>query len=378
MTRRLAVLIALLAVAVAGCVSGPGTPTTTPANETSISAEQVPGVTNGSVTNATALTVANDAAIIDRGGAVTISDAGDTYRLAVGADFSTFEFSGSRVGSDGQTVTIDRWSNETTQFIRMAQAGESSYRARQRQDDPRFFRRVGDYLAAGDFTVANESTGNGTVVFTADEYVPPADGYGPFENVTSFTGRLVVDESGLVHNLTITAMSDGEPHRFRYALDRVGIDRVARPDWIGDVPATASLAPDLSIGIENDSYLAIRNEGGDSVPRNSSLTLTTNGTTGTATFETALDAGETRYAYVDASGTVRLSADRPAASNIWPATSPVSVEITTADGVTLQNAGIGWSSSTASATETEVSGGSSGSSGGGSTSTTEVATPPDS
>lgn len=393
MTRRVLVLVVLGAVVLAGCSGGPtettaseptdsGTPATSPIDDggtTDVSSEGIPGVTDGSLANATALVRANEASLSQTGGEVrtTRSDGDDEteYRLVAGSGLSTYTLSGTR-SFTGQTTAIELWSNETTRFIRTQSESGTNYRtAERRHDRLNILEMPEDYLAAGEFTVANESTGDGTVVLTADEYVPPTDGHGPFADVTSFSGRLVVDESGRIHNLTVSAVDEGQTVTYRFELVRTGVERVAKPDWFDDVPASATLQPELTVDVENSSYLAIRNEGGDDVPRNSSISLTTNGTTGNATFETALTAGSTRYAYFRATdGDFRLTADRPAAAVVDPVTSPVSVTITTEDGVSLYSASMGWDSETASAEES----GSASTGGSSSTGSASETTTPDS
>lgn len=374
MTRRAFVLLALATVVLAGCLGGPGTTTTAEPTDdsdtTDVSSDEVPGVTGGSLANATALADANEAALTADGGAVRVSRSGATgsatARLVVGADLATYRLTSSRPVDAGRTVDVDLWSNETTRVVRMAANGDVNYRLADRHDDQlTLLHGVEDYLAAGNFTVANESTGNGTVVFTADEFVPPADGHGPLTDVDSFSGRLVVDGAGLIHDLSVSATTGGETLTYRYELLRTGVDRAAKPDWFDDVPTSATLQPQLSVDVEDDSYLVVRNEGGDHVPRNATVSVTSNNTTATATLDAELEAGDTRYAYVDATtGELRLTADQPAAETVDPVTSPVSVSITTDDGVSLYSASMGWATETASASESGSSGGSSSASGG--------------
>lgn len=372
MTRRTLVLVALAVVVLAGCLGGPGTETTTtPTDGTgtaTVSSEDVPGVSDGALANATALTRANEAGLTEAGGTARIRRDGPsglaTARLVVGAERATYRLTSSR-SADGDAIDTDIWSNESRRVIRMSSDGDSNYRVVDRRDDRlNVLTGVTDYLEAGDFTAANESTGNGTVVFTADEFVPPSDGHGRFTNVSSFTGRLVVGESGLIHALSVSATDEQGTESYSYELLGTGVDRVAKPDWFDDVPASATLQTQLRVDVENSSYLAVRNEGGDHVPSNTTISVTSNNTTATATLDTSLVTGDTRYAYIDATtGTLRLTADRPTAGAVDPVTSPISVSLTTGDGVSLYNAGMAWSSESASAPATESSGGNSSASG---------------
>jgi hypothetical protein len=374
MTRRILVLAVLAAVVLAGCMGGPGTETETGTETTAeptdstgtatVSSENIPGVSDGSVTNSTALARANEARLTETGGAVRIrrngSSSQSTVELVVGAGFTTYQLTGSHSTGD-EVVDADIWSNETTRVIRMSDGGEDNYRTSERRDDRlNVLTQVEDYLAAGDFTVATESTGNGTVVFTADSFVSPADSHGPLTDVSSLDARLVVSESGLIQRLTVTTTTEQATGSYSYELRRTGVDRVTRPNWVDDMPAGATLQTQINVDIEDGSYLVVRNEGGDHVPSNTTISLTSNDTTRTATLDTSLMAGDTRYAYVDATtGTLRVSADRPTAGTVDPITSPVSVSITTDDGASLYSAGMAWGSESASEPQTGSSGGSS-------------------
>lgn len=372
MRRQTLVLVALTAVALAGCLAGPGTGPgeSGPAdgNESApISSESVPGVTNGSLDNATELALANEERLTAAGGVVRVNQSTASgyvgYRLDVGTGFATYGLAGTRQAGDDRTQDIALWANESTQISRTTADGEHSYRASDRRDDSfDGLETVERYLAAGDFTVANESN-DGTIVLEASEYAPSADRRGPFTDVTSFSGRLVVDESGLIHNLTATVTSEEESLAYRYELLRTGVDRVSRPDWLEDVPPGALVQPELTVDVEDSAYLTVRNEGGDPVPRDTVLSLTTDGATHEVTFQTALEPGETRYAYVDADDeTLKLAADRPTADAVDPISSPISLTVTTDGGATLYSGGMAWDSGSASENATE-SGGSAGESG---------------
>ncbi|MFD1587647.1 hypothetical protein ACFR9U_11680 [Halorientalis brevis] len=370
MTRRALVLVALAAVVLAGCLGGPGTETTTEptdGNETAtVSSEQIPGVSEGSLANATALAAANEASLSETGGAVRVrqgSASGEaSVQLVVGADLATYKLTSSRTAGT-EAVDVEIWSNETTRVMRMESNGDYNYRTAERRDDRlAVLQSVEEFLAAGNFTVANESTGDGTVVLTADEFASATEDHGPLAADSSFTGRLVVGESGLIHNLSVAAADDRGAGSYNYELLRTGVDRAAKPDWFDDVPASATLQPQLRVDVENSSYLAVRNDGGDRVPSNTTISVTSNNTTATAVLDASLDAGDTQYVYVDATtGALRVTADRPAAETVDPVTSPISVGITTDDGASLYSGSMAWSSESVSA---PASGGSSGSSGG--------------
>lgn len=366
----------IVTVVLAGCLGGPadpsagetptGTPSSASGESTDVSGADVPGVSNGSLANATALAGANEAALAETGAELetTRAEGGEeiSFDLRLGPEFSTYELSGT-YPAGGQLVRVDVWTNETRRFVRMAGAEDVQYRVLRREDGlPSGLAPIESFLASGRFVVRNESTGDGTVVLTATESPPRATG-GPAREFSSFDGRLVVDESGRIHDLTVSAVDEGRPVTYRYELRQAGHGRVPKPDWFQDVPESATLRPDLAVDVENDSYLAVRHRGGDAVPAGSTLAVTANETAGNATFGTELDSGETRYAYFHASdGTLRIAADRPDGDVVDPVTSPVSVSLATDDGVTLFSASMGWGSESASASEGGGSGGESGSS----------------
>lgn len=358
MTSRVFLLVVMATVVLAGCTGGPtdaspGETSSTP----SVTADDVPGVTNESLTNATALAEANEAALSETGGEIQLlqSEGGEAieYRMRVSPGFSTHSLSGTYPDADGQTAEVDLWANETTQFVHTTSPDDERYRVAPREDQvPNSLTLVESFVAGGQFTVQNESTGDGTVVLTADEYVSPDDGQSAFRQVSSFDGTLVVDGTGQIHNLTVSAVDDGRSVTYRYELVETGIGELSKPGWLEDVPESASIQANIEVTVENSSYLAIEHRGGDVVPPSSTLRLTTNGTTTTATISSSLEAGDRLYAHLHTSdGTLRVSEERPDSDVVKPVTSPVSVSLATADGRTLVNAGMGWSSESASAGE---------------------------
>jgi len=361
MTGRWLAVALLATVVVAGCLGGPAesnpnvTPreTPSPGEENEVSAGTVPGVSNGTVANATALARANEAWLAESGGEVTITQsAGEgqaQYRVRIGSSFSTYGLSGS-LPEGARPTSYEIWSNESTRYIRLETADDVRYRVTERERTrPNSLAEVERYLRAGAFTVAGASTGNGTVVLTAEAPTTQGDESGHSGGLSAVSGRLVVGASGQIYELNASAKRDGQPITYQYELDGTGLDRVARPAWFDEVPASATLHPDLEINPVNGSVLAIRNVGEDPVPHRSTIAVSMDEVNGTASFETELAGGDTRYAYFDAAdGTLQLSAGRPESGVVDPLTSPVSVTIATDDGVTLLSMGMGWGSETAS------------------------------
>jgi hypothetical protein len=349
--QRYKLVLALLpAVVLAGCIGGLGAETATP-DSTDVSPEQVPGVTNGTLSNDSALVEANRNAVTTDGAIVRVNQSSDgrtiDARFVVGANVSTYRLSGTVAASDGPSTTIDQWSNETTQFVRTSAEGETNYRVLDGHDDrPALLSSVGTFLSAGNFEVANETAGEGTVVLTADDVSAAS---GAMADADSFDGRLVVTESGRIRNLSVTATRDGETVTYSYELRQAGVDSAPKPDWIDDVPPGASVQAQLSVGVEDESYLALEHAAGDAVPSGTTVRVESNGTTDTVRLASSLSPGDTRYLYVDAaSGELRVAADRPEDGAVSPVTSPVSVRIVTEGGAVLHSSSMAWDSETAS------------------------------
>ena len=367
MTRKPLLLLVLVSVTIAGCsgVQSPGTPTVTGTDaptDTTLSPDEIAGVSNGTLTNATALATATGAAIVDDGAAIRIRQTGpdSERRLAVTvADDGTSEFSRT-VSAGGNESTVEHYTNDTATYVRTDADGETNYRVLERTVRPLegVTSSLETVLAAGEFTVATESTDSATVVLTADEFTGSPVSY-VLDGATPRSARLVVTGDGGVTKLTVTGERDGETVTYTYDRRQAAVDRVPAPDWLADVPPTADLRSDLSTDVVDDSYLRIDHDGGDTVPRNTTLTFSANDSAGTVTFDSPIEPGDTRYAYfATANDSLVLSADRPAANATAAIDSPASVTIATADGVTLLSVGMSWGSESVSEGSTGEAGGS--------------------
>lgn len=360
MEQHKLVLALVPALVLAGCLGGLGAETG-PSDSTAGSADQVPGVTNGTLLNASALVEANWDAVTTDGAVLQVNQSSDRLtiraRLVVGADFSTYRLSGTGSTSDGQSTTVDQWSNETTRFVRTSSDGETNYRILDGHDGrPTLLSSVEDFLSAGEFEVADETSGDGNVVLTADSV---SAGSTPVVDGESFDARLVVTESGRIQTLSVTATRDGDTVTYTYELGRAGVDGVPKPDWVDDVPPGATVQAQLSVDVENDSYLTLEHSGGDVVPSATTVRVESNGTTDTTSLGSSLSAGDTRYVYFEASSReLRVTAERPEQGAVSPVTSPASVQIVTEGGVVLHSSGMAWGSETAAGSGTDSHGGS--------------------
>lgn len=359
MKRHIVVLALVPALLLAGCIGGLGADTA-PTDSTAVSPEEIPGVSNGTLSNASTLVEANLDAVTTNGAILQVNQSSAPMtidaRLAIGANFSSYSLSGTGT-SDTQSTTIDQWSNETTQFVRTAADGQTNYRVIDGHDDRlATLSSVEEFLAAGDFEVANETSPDGTVVLTADSASPSRSSIGEVE---SFDGRLVVDTSGQIQDLSVTATRDDETVTYRYELDQAGVESVPKPEWVNEVPPGASVQAQLSIDVENGSYLTLEHTEGDVVPSATTIRVESNGTTDTVGLDSSLSAGDTRYVYFDASAQeLRVSADRPSQGIVSPVTSPVSVRIVTEGGAVLNSGSMSWGSASASESSAGSSSGS--------------------
>jgi hypothetical protein len=346
--RHIAVLALVPALLLAGCLGGPAT--TAPSDAGDASPELVPGVTNGTLSNASALVEANRNAVTSDGAILQVNQSSREMdidaRLVVGANVTTYSLSGSGTVGDGQSTTIDQWSNETTQFVRTTSDEETTYRVLDGHDDRLSMLDSSDeFLAAGEFEVANETAGDGMVVLTADS--------------ASSSGSMA--DTGLIHHLSVTLTRAGENVSATYELRQAGVETVPKPDWVDDVPPGATVAAELSVDVENDSYLALEHSRGDVVPSGTTVRIGSNGTTDTVTLDSSLSAGDTRYLYFDAaSGELGVLTDRPDPQTVSPVTSPVSVRIVTDGGAVLHSGSMAWGSESASGGGAPGSGSSSG------------------
>jgi len=347
MTRRALLVIVLASVVLAGCAGLQGTDTPTD-DGTGVAIDQIPGVSNGTLTDAEALAAANSATITATGGEIGVVYDGS----AVDSE------SVVTVGADGTSVlstttpngpTLDTYSNETATYVRMQSEGETRYRVVEQAGGA--FDRINSsltaYLSAGEFTVSNDSSDPTTAVFTAESFSGLDDGEF-LDNSNLVSARLVVNQSGQVQNLTVTGEQRSETVSFTYELRQSGVERATAPGWVGQIPPTAALQSELTIDVGGDSYFRIEHTGGDAVPQNATLEVRTGNASGTVTFGSELEPGETRYAYFAANNnSLVLTTEQPAADATTTLTSPASVEVT-AGKTTLHSGSMAWASESAS------------------------------
>lgn len=354
-----AVIALVSALVLAGCLGGL-TAETEPSDSADVSPEAVPGVANGTLSNASALVEANLNAVTTNGAVLQVNQSAEQMdidaRLAIGANVSTYRLRGTGSASGGDATSIDQWGNETTQLVRTTSNGETNYRVLDEPDDRlTLLRATEEFLSAGEFTVTNETTSDGSVVLTTtNETVSNSSG----PAARSLDGRLVVTESGQMQNLSVTITRDGQMVTYSYDVIQAGLESVSKPDWVADIPPGATVQARLSVDVAEGSYLTLQHDSGDVVPSGTAVILESNGTTGTATLKRSLSAGETRYVYFDGESDAPLvTADRPAVSDVSAVSSPLSVRIATDGGAVLHSASMAWESASAGEAATGSSSG---------------------
>mgnify|MGYP006896934637 CR=1 FL=1 len=360
MTRRMLLVVVLASVVLAGCAGLQGTETPTD-DGTDGEPDQMPGVSNGTVTDAEALVAANSASIAETGGELSVvydaPDVNSESVLTVGADGTSVLSTTTSDGPD-QSGSLETYSNETATYVQMQSGSETRYRVVEQPGDA--FDRINSsltaYLAAGEFTVSNDSIDGTTAVFTSDSFSGLEDGE-VLDDANAVSARLVINQSGQVQNLTVTGEQRSETVTFTYELRQSAVERAAAPGWVSEIPPTAALHPELSVDVENDSYVRIDHTGGDAVPRNATLEVATDNASGTVAFDSALEAGETRYAYFATNdGSLVLRNEQPASDTTTTLTSPASIEVTAGE-TALHSGSMAWGSESASEGTTSNSSG---------------------
>jgi len=128
-THRLLVLVVISSVLLAGCAGLQATETPTAETPTAttptespaeLEASNIAGVSNGNLTNATALVVVNGAVIVENGTTISIEQTGPEIdrdsMLTVGADGGS-ELSTIATASSGQSGTSDYYTNDSATYL---------------------------------------------------------------------------------------------------------------------------------------------------------------------------------------------------------------------------------------------------------------------
>jgi hypothetical protein len=250
-TVALAVL--LVTAGCSGVFGGDGA--TSPAEPTPAdgdTANTVPGVENGQVTNATALLAAHERGLVAAGFEnrlqlnATISYRGEPVksvrekRVITEPGASAYRF---RVVNQqgGSGVRFDHWGNESIWVSRGTLGDRTTYQVRDRSAGTSGLTISGimtNYINGSAATVTNVSERDGLTLATFETTTPPTDPDALPDNATNvrdYRLRFVADSQGRIHALVARGTYDiqGESSTFSVGYRTVGLgDRsVSQPDW---------------------------------------------------------------------------------------------------------------------------------------------------
>jgi hypothetical protein len=271
MQRSAAATVALaLLLITAGCsgVLGGGTPTDTgdrsptdtgsPSPVDDGAGSAVPGVANGTLTNATALLAAHDEGLLATGFEnqvrvnATVLQQGQrvdvTRRQQTLVEPDRTEFRYRSVNGQGSGfVRFDHWGNRSTWVVR-GQYGETT-RIQLRDRTPATGTLTGsallsNYLQSG-AAVTNVTERDGLTYATMETTEPPATGDALPDNATNvrdYRARTIVDSQGRIHALAARGTYDlaGETETFAVSYRTVRLDEpsVGQPDWAAEALAS--------------------------------------------------------------------------------------------------------------------------------------------
>lgn len=250
-----AVALALLLVT-AGCNSilGANSPTATPDDQDLAAAEQVPGVENGTVTNATALLAAHQRELVATGfesdvrvNATVIEqdrvvNSQRRQRTVVESEVREYQYRTTN-SPGGGTVQFDHWANRSVSVVRGQFGDTVQYQIRDPQPARVLTARpvLDNYLTGPDVAVVGVNESGGRTLVTLRSTELPADRNAVPSNATNvreYEARMVVDTQGRVHAFVASGTYDlrGENYDFRitYELVRTDDPSVAQPDWAAE------------------------------------------------------------------------------------------------------------------------------------------------
>lgn len=235
-----------------------------------------PGVDGGRLVNETALLDAHADRLTGAGFAANGSaalavvrrgvlvDVTRTENRTVAANASEYRRSSTDVARTGFvriTRERDTWGNRTVEVTRTVRSGDTAFSTEKPDGDRRLSgaRRLGDYLRAGEFTVTDTRTANGSLV--PNETGPRADQRlfvlqstgranatllqrvlpRGASNPGNFTATAVVDEAGRVRSfrarVDYTLQGERRTKRVSFTLQSLGVRDVRRPPWVDEALA---------------------------------------------------------------------------------------------------------------------------------------------
>lgn len=367
-TTPLTVVLVAAFVTLAGCsgflgdepTNGTTTIETTTGPGDPPAADQMPpGITEEGIENRSALLAAHRAGLAETGyrTAITVNatlNGSDGVQQFNSSQESTVEEGLApfhvRSSSQGAFVgtTGDVWGNGSVVLSRQQRGGETSYASPTgpvNESQITSTSTIGPFLAAGDYDVVGTETRDGTdvVLLRATE----ANDTSSLQtgNVTAFDATVAVDADGIVHAVegSMTGETQGGTVTMdvRYELLETGDVTVDRPAWIDEALANVTIAS-VDVGLErageNGSYVVVTHRSGDTLPANSFVAVTANGTQHLAQLSAPLESGDVRYVHLSP-GTDRASvvAEPPSAGNVTGFGDEATVAVLTPTGTQVTN-----------------------------------------
>lgn len=255
MREGLAAVLLCVLLAGAGCSSVPGLGGGNGAD--AATADQVPGVGNGTIENETALLDAHVSTVTESGYVQTLTAnltgaaQGETYpinqrqrtRVAAGAT----EYRYQLITSGRVSSRFIVWGNESVRYRRgETGGGQPQYQQLEPESPGRLAGRlVLESRLSDEFEVVNVTTREDAPdVVTLEVQGLPADndvfaGQEQVSNVREFEAQLVVDTRGRIHSYAAAAVYDIEgttaEYEYRFQMTSFEGPAVERPDWVDEI-----------------------------------------------------------------------------------------------------------------------------------------------
>lgn len=246
--RTLAPALVAVLVVLSGCsvLGGPSTASPTPEP----TADEVPGIEDGRLTDRSALVAAHREALVRTGFRtdfrvnVTVQRRGQVYsipqRQVTLAEPGVTEYRYQLVSQGGSSTRFDVWGNRSVEALRVRTGDTTRYRTGPSASAKELTGaiKLSTYLSLSNFTASNVYRANNDtfVELRAGEprnvrSVLPENA----TNVSDYRATAVVDSEGRVREfrMTVHYTIGGEPGVYTVGFDVLRLDRPAlsRPDW---------------------------------------------------------------------------------------------------------------------------------------------------
>jgi len=344
------------------------------------SADLPPGVSADGVENASALLAAHRAALAETGYVYRVRyavSAGESFaqqgtaRSVVAKNHAPIRVrSVSDTQSDDRTrrVRTDVWANESVALYEYRTRNRTRYDKSNASLSPdeteRFARRptldvvaqaslsnlVELALLSGEYEVAGTESVDGATLTTLRATEPNGSVPG-LANASTYDGTLVVDDRGRVREMNLTAVGDRTSVRYEFALAKLGAVVVEYPAWADRALATVVAEVDVD---SRDDYFVVSNEGGETLPPESTVRVRHEETNVTLELPRPLAPGDEAYVHFPADGGDPIIASEPPADGeAEPLDGEYQFLVAGPNGEALINATFGFEAASETATPTE-------------------------